>query len=267
MMKFSLCLFVLSSVLAKSTCQAQQYLRRKLLQDDITQAADISLVNFLITLALPKVNDGIKLNAPDPFPANQTGTYHIASKWIPLWCKSASIDLDYSVGEILGLSELYVDSLSTVNINVNHDDSEWSGSFLASIATPGMITADNFQSTLRASCAANGRERTWTVVGGEMVAVSPTLDLQLDISGTLCGPGCLELGNASIPHPLDLSYASIVANVEESPWYVPGLVMERFVGFGSDILRADVMQFVDIQMRPKIEESLLRELPVLQLLR
>ncbi|CAB9510099.1 expressed unknown protein [Seminavis robusta] len=232
---------------------------RSLQESTNEQDNNAKMLNSLLRLALPTVNDEIRQQAPDPFSTDQTGTYNIGSSRIPLWCKSASFDFDYTVGEIVGLSDMYIESMSVLPFSVGLDPglirTDWMGSFMAKVATPSMIMANDLHGTLKATCPENGNERTLSL-SGAMVAVAPTLEGRMDLAGRLCGAGTMAFQNASIPNPMDVGYDNIITSIDESPSWLPSFLLESLVGYFAEVYKQDLIDFVEPRMRPAIESSL-----------
>jgi hypothetical protein len=97
-MKLSTILPVLIISLLATLTNAEHLRKRSLQVDAGSPVPDESLLNGLLRFALPLINDAIEKSAPDPFVTEHRGTYNLGSSRVPLWCKSASFDFDYSVG-------------------------------------------------------------------------------------------------------------------------------------------------------------------------
>lgn len=193
-MKLSPLLPALVISLLATLTQAVRLRKRSLQVNAGSPVTDESLLNGLLQLVLPLVNDAIKESAPDPLFTENRGMYNLGSFWIPLWCKSASFDFDFIVGgrsslqkrallvfaisdklcvsfaiylEVVGLSDVYIDTMmverGTGFVTCNVLNSKWSGNFSLSMATQSNLMANDLRGTLRASCDENGNERRLTM--------------------------------------------------------------------------------------------------------
>ncbi|CAB9519453.1 expressed unknown protein [Seminavis robusta] len=225
--------------------------RPRALQEDCSVNA--ALLNDLINLALPTINDAIQQYAPDPLELNLAGT--INAGFLDILGCSLSTDLTYNFGGISGLSGIFIETLEVIpgteSISAGCSTTLWSGAFNVVIASLSSLSLND----LGANWIANACGLAISPgVGGNIVTNNPYIGGTIDLAGEVCG-AALNINFAQVIDSLTISYSSVEASLDNIPPFL-GDVVTTATRELSILLQNELINQVEPAIRPVIEEQL-----------